>query len=80
MLSQHVRNYDRARSLETLCDVWAHNRDWAIDKATKYARAAMDAHDEELLNQARWQRKLADMFDERLKRDRAELASLRGGR
>ena len=41
--SQHVKDYDRARSLETLCDVWAHNRDWAIDKATKYARAAMDA-------------------------------------
>ena len=77
MLSQHVRNYDRARTLETICDVWAHNRDWAIDKAMEYARAAMDEHDEELLKQARWQRKLADMFDERLKRDRTELSALR---
>ncbi len=78
--SQHVKDYDRARTLETLCDVWTHNRDDAMAKAVEYARAARDAHDEELLRQARWQRKLAQMFDERLKRDRAELARMRGGR
>lgn len=76
--SQHVKDYDRARSLETLCDVWTHNRDDAMAKAVEYARAARDAHDEKLLKQAQWQRELAEMFDDRLKRDRDELARLRG--
>lgn len=76
--SQHVKDYDRAQLLETLCRVWEVNREWAIERAMEYARTARDTHDEGLLKQAKWQRELADMFDERLKRDRAELVSLRG--
>lgn len=75
--SKHQQAHERARTLETLCDVWTHNRDDAMAKAVEYARAARDAHDEKLLKQAQWQRELAEMFDDRLKRDRAKLASLR---
>lgn len=70
----------RARTLETLCSVWTHNRDRRLQKAVEYARAAKETRSEGLLKQARWQRDLAKMFDERLKRDRAELSRLRGGR
>ena len=76
-VSQHVKEYDRARTLETLCDVWTHNRDRAIAKAIEYARTAKDTHDEGLLKQAKQQRELAEMFDDQLKRDRAELSALR---
>ena len=71
--SKQVKAYDRARTLETLCEVWAHNRDKAIDKAIEYARAARDTHSAALLDQAQRQRDLATLFDNRLKHDRAEL-------
>lgn len=78
MASEHVRNYDRARTLETLCRVWEVNRDNAMTEAVKYAQSAKETHDEGLLKQAKWKRDSAEWFDERLKRDRAELARLRG--
>ena len=75
--SKHQQAHERARTLETLCSVWEVNREWAIERAMQYAQTAKDTHDEKLLKQAQWQRELAEMFDDRLKRDRARLASLR---